>query len=156
MNQKSLAASLAILALAGGLTSCATRPDLPIAKTICLDAQQETPTEVAYVRRKAAEFIGERGFQIVDKDCEVSVQYDRFGAFQGETATSRVFWISRNGYWSQEGIVTVTAGGKTLEQDMQVALRGYSTKQDLLNDLAWQIIRPVTWHFQSAPTTKKQ
>lgn len=141
----------------GALAGCANQPDLPIAQTICVDIPQETPAEVAYVKRKAAEYAGPYygyGFRVVDSGCQVQVKYDRFGGFQGESAVHHGFWISRNGYWSQEGIVTVTAGGRVLEQDRAIALRGYGSKQELLDALAWQVVRPVTWHFQSAPSKR--
>jgi hypothetical protein len=149
---------VALLTAAFALSGCANHPDLPIAQTICVEVAQETPTEVAYVKRKAAEYIGpyyDYGFRVVESGCEVQVKYDQFGGYQGETAQHRGFWISRNGYWSQEGIVTVTAGGKVLEQDRAIALRGYGTKQELLDALAWQIVRPVTWHFQTKPSQKR-
>jgi hypothetical protein len=148
-------AALAAPVILAAVTGCANRPDLPIAKTICMEAPQGSPQEAEYVRRKAAEYSREHGFRIVDSACDVAVKYTPFGAFQGESAVHHGFWISRSGYWSQEGIVSLNQGTKTILQDYPVNLRGYSSKQELLDALAWQVVGPVTWHFQSEPSKSK-
>ena len=142
----------ALAFLAAAVAGCTTAPPLPPAQTVCLEVAQESPTEVDYVKRKAREFMKDQGFQLVEQQCDVAVKYDRFGAFQGETVTAHPFWISRNGYWSQEGIVHVKQGQQFVLQDYPVNLRGYSTKQSLLDDLAWQAVRPVTWLFRPGPS----
>ena len=155
MTSSRIGAALAASVTLGIAAGCANRPDLPIAKTICMEAPQGTPQEADYVRRKATEYSREHGFRIVDSECDVAVKYTPFGAFQGESAVHHGFWISRSGYWSQEGIVSLHQGTKPILQDYPVNLRGYSSKQELLDALAWQVVGPVTWHFQSEPSKPK-
>lgn len=148
---RSAAFSLAAL-LAGG---CATTSvPLPPAQSVCVDVPQSTPQEVDYVRRKATQFLRDYGFPVVETGCDVVVTYAPFGSFQGETVSHGGFWVSRSGYWSQEGIVAVKQGNRTMLEDHQVNLRGYSSKQYLLDDLAWQAVKPVTWLF-SPPAKQK-
>jgi hypothetical protein len=141
--------------LVGGIVAgCASRPTGPVVHAICIDVPQETPQEVAYVRRKAAEYLKEYGFELVNEGCEVSVKYERFGGFQAEAISGGLFWVSRSGYWSQEGILSVRYQDRLLLEDQQVNLRGYSAKQDLLGDLAWTVVKPVVRQFRPASPPK--
>jgi hypothetical protein len=137
------------------LPGCATKSEpLPVARSVCIDVPQSTPQEVDYVRRKATGFLKDYGFPVVESGCDVAVQYAPFGSFQAEAVTNHGFWVSRSGYWSQEGIVSVKRGEKAVLEDHQVNLRGYSSKQYLLDDLAWQAVKPVTWLFSPATSPK--
>lgn len=152
MRRTTMAATGAVLAL---LFGCATKSEpLPVARSVCIEVPQGTPQEVDYVRRKATGFLKDYGFPVVEFGCEVAVKYAPFGSFQAEAVTNHGFWVSRSGYWSQEGIVSVKRGDKAVLEDHQVNLRGYSSKQYLLDDLAWQAVRPVTWLFSPASPPK--
>lgn len=144
------------LTAAAGLCACAARQELPVARTVCVLVPQETEQEVAYVRKKVAANLQDWGYALVDDGCDVTVKYQRFGAFQGESI-GRGFWgTTRDGYWSQEGILSVTANnGKTLIEDYSVALRGYSTKQLLLDDLGYRLANAVTWYYRPVPKAGK-
>lgn len=137
----------------GILSGCASKPTGPVVKSVCIDVPQETPQEVAYVRRKAAEYLREYGFELGSEYCEVVSKYEKFGDFQTEMVSG--FWMSRSGYWSQEGILTVMYQDKLIIEDQQVNLRGYTAKQDLLGDLAWTAVKPIVRQFRSATPPQK-
>jgi hypothetical protein len=137
-----------------GPTGCAVNPRGPEVESICIDVPQETSQEVAYVRRRVAEFFQESGFSLSEGECDVLVEYAVFGAFQGELFERRGFWSFSSGYWSQEGIVAVTYQDKKLIEDRPVELRGYARKQDLLDDLAWEVVEPVTKTFKPASSRR--
>lgn len=143
---------IALLVSVGALTGCATKPDdRPVARRVCVTLAQETEDEAAYLTKKVASALKEYGFELAPDRCDVSVRYSRFGAFQGEAVRIQPFWISRSGYWSQEGMVTtIAADGKVLDEDRTVDLRGYSTKQALLDALAWSIAAPPSWYYRPA------
>jgi hypothetical protein len=149
---------LLVLASCAALAGCATDPNTPVAKTVCIDAKLETDQETAYLRRKVTEQLAGYGFVLVDEGatCEVQVKYERFGGFQAETIRTGIFRIQRDGYWSQEGILSATHQGKSYVADESVNLRGYTSKQALLDDLGWKLVRPVTgWFVPVKPAPKK-
>lgn len=148
--------ALGPLALAAALTACATPLPLPVAQRICVDIPQETPHEVAYAMRKAAQYLAERDFTLAVDACDARISYLAFGHFQADTITARPFWLSRSGYWSQEGMLTVEHQGMKVLEDYPVDLRGYATKQLLLDDLAWAVVRPATWLFQPAASPPRR
>lgn len=144
-----------IFAAPVALAGCASKPDGPLVHNVCIEVAQETPQEIAYVRRKAFEYLKQYGFNLAETECEVSVKYERFGNFQAETVVTGFLWKSSSGYWSQEGILAVNYKGRMLVEDQSMNLRGYSSKQDLLNDLAWAVVKPVTRMFRPASPPPK-
>lgn len=141
--------TLTLLAVCAALAGCATNQNITVAKTVCIDAKLETDQETAYLRRKVAEQLDRYGFVLVDHGvaCDVKVKYERFGGFQAETIRTGIFRIQRDGYWSQEGILSATHEGKTYVTDESINLRGYTSKQALLDDLGWKLVAPVTGWF---------
>ena len=134
------------------LVACATKSTTgPIVQSVCVDVAQAERQEAAYVRRKAGEFLGEAGFKLSEGACDVSVKYTSLGSdLQSSTVTRDFFWTSTTRSWNQEGMLTVRHGNAVMVEDEQVALRGYSTKQDLLGDLAWEAVKPVIRNFRPA------
>jgi hypothetical protein len=152
-NMIAVSYSVAIAAFIS-LQGCATKEPKPIAKYICVEAKQPNPQAEAYLQKKLGQYLGEYGFTLSTEKCDLNIKYEQFGAFQGESVANAIVKVSRNGYWSQEGIFNVTHNGKLISEDNQVNLRGYSTNQDLLEALAWALIYP-TYSFTPYETQKK-
>jgi hypothetical protein len=90
-NRTRMTRFLVVLAISLlGPTGCAVNPRGPEVESICIDVPQETSQEVAYVRRRVAEFFQESGFSLSEGECDVLVEYAVFGAFQGELFERRV------------------------------------------------------------------
>lgn len=104
--------------------------------------------------KAATAYAVERGFVVRDKDCGATATFSQFGSLHGEVVRPGwvPFTVSRSGTWSAEGLLTVRRAG-AVEADLEdesVSLRGYSTAKDLMNDLAWKLVRPFTWLYSPA------
>ena len=94
--------------------------------------------------KRTAAYLSDYEIIQVSSGCDVSIRYQAFGDFQAEL-------IARGGgegYWSQEGNVTISHLGKAIIEDAQINLRGYDSRQDVLNETAWEIVEPVTEAFR--------
>ena len=143
------------VALATALIGCAT-PTGPVVQRVCVQQSVGSPDENAFLSRKAAEYLLQYGFELAESSCDVTAKFSVFGGFQAETIARGIagaFQAGRSGYWSIEGILTVTRGGSTVVEDQSIELRGYGSKQELYAGLAWEIVKPVTKRFRS-PTSK--
>lgn len=137
-------ASISILALAIGLTACASRPK-QAANRVCVHAEGLQKIEEDYLQKKTELWLAESGFTPSSTACDVTVKYVRFGSLQGGEIIS-IF--GKSGYWSMEGIANITYKGQTALEDKPINLRGYSTKQDLLDGLADELSGLVYKRFQ--------
>jgi hypothetical protein len=125
--------------------SCATRPRVAI-QSVCVEFKDMPEHEVAYMRKRTASYLGEYGLSQAASGCDVNVKFQPFGTFQGEIAGG----IVKAGYWSEEGTVTITHNGQTVLEDEPIALRGYDSRQSVLDATAWQAVKPVTKKFRAA------
>lgn len=135
------------------VSACATKPRTePVVSKVCVNFGKMPEEEAGYLKRKATVYLKEQGFILVDAGCEAETRFTTLGQFQAEVLGG---WLNRSsGYWSMEGFVTATHGSKQVLDDYPVDLRRYGTKQELLDALAWQTVRPVTWLFQPPPQAK--
>ena len=138
------------MALALALAGCAS-PTGPTVQRVCIQQSVGSPDENAFVARKAAEYLRQYGFSIAESSCEVTAKFSVFGGFQGEVVARGIigaFQAGRSGYWSIEGILTVSRDGLSVLEDEPIDLRGYASKQELYAGLAWEIVKPITKKFR--------
>ena len=135
--------SIAICSLAILLASCANLPKQPI-RSVCVEIVGLPPHEIAFMIKRTAAYLSDYGIIQVSSGCDVSIRYQAFGDFQAEIIAR----IGKKGYWSQEGNVTISHLGKTIIEDEQIILRGYDSRQDILDVTAWLIVEPVTEAFR--------
>ena len=148
------AASL-LLAAVLVLPGCASTANRPFAKSVCVNARQQEAAEEAYLHKHVARYLRDYGFVYATESCDIVIEYIVFGALQSEEITKFPFWTSRNGYWIQEGISRISYRGVVVLDENQILERGYSAKQDLLEGLAWALVKPVIKGYSStAPTNK--
>ena len=151
----------AAFTLANCISGCAARraearSKLPIADSVCVQLVGLKEPEQALVARKVAGFLRMQGFRPIDSDCDVNIV---FTALDGATFevkhTLAWFSVRSKPAYRVEGVVSVSArGGRILEQDETVNLRDYSSKAELLDDLALAIITYVPTNYRplSQPT----
>ena len=143
-------------ALTVALAGCASPPTGPAVQRVCVQQAVESPDENAFVSRRAAEYLHQYGFELADSSCDVTAKFSVFGGFQAEIIARGIagaFQAGRSGYWSIEGVLTISRGGLTVVEDEPIELRGYGSMQELYAGLAWEIVKPVTKRFRS-PTSK--
>lgn len=133
--------SIAICSLVILLASCANLPKQPI-RSVCVEVAGLPPHEIAFMIKRTAAYLSDYGIIQVSSGCDVSIRYQAFGDFQAE-----IIGIVKEGYWSQEGNVTISHLGKAIIEDEQIILRGYDSRQDILDETAWLIVEPVTEAF---------
>lgn len=106
--------------------------------------------EMDYLNKTIRTYISEYGFIPVAENPDVEIVYRAWGDFRGGNTTRTGFWGQQVGvsYWCHEGVFTIKHKGVVFQEDSQVNLQGYTTKQDLLNGLAWELVKPVTQHFK--------
>jgi len=139
-----------ILITVVGISACASI-DKPIVRSVCLQMANVQAHEQEYVLKRTAIYLREYGFTQTTEQCDVSVKYQAFGGFQGEISAG----IIQKGYWSEEGTVNVMYRSAAIFEDEPIVLRGYTTRQELLDSMAWGIVKPVTKGFRSEATSKK-
>ena len=100
--------------------------------------------------RRTTSYLKEYGLSQVSSGCDVSIRYQAFGGFQAELVGGLV----KKGYWSQEGSVTISHLGKSIIQDEPIVLRGYDSRQEILDATAWQVVKPVTKAFLAGQQSK--
>jgi hypothetical protein len=144
---------VASLILAIAVAACASRQDRPVAQNICINAPQQNEAEAKFIKRRINAYLQEYNFTPASDHCDVTLDYQPMGAFQGESIQTGLFFTSRNGYWSQEGMYTLKMSASELKRDEPVNLRGYATKQDLLDNLAWILVEPITRWFRAPKAT---
>ena len=138
------------MALALALAGCAS-PTGPTVQRVCIQQSVGSPDENAFVARKAAEYLRQYGFSLAESSCEVTAKFSVFGGFQGEMIARGIigaFQAGRSGYWSIEGVLTVSRDGLSVLEDEPIELRGYASKQELYAGLAWEIVKPITKKFR--------
>lgn len=141
-------ATIAALAVAAAAAGCATGPRTePMVSTVCLEMPGMPAAELEFVRKRAGTYLAEYGYTLAaGEPCEATTKFQQLGQFQGEVLPG--LFRAGSGYWSMEGMVSVTRAGRADLEDDAVDLRRYSTKQELLEALAWQTVRPITWLYQ--------
>jgi hypothetical protein len=127
------------------IVSCATQPK-PVIHSVCVDIRDLPPHEVEFMLKHTQSYLAEYGMVQSPGDCDVQVKYQPFGKFQAEEIGA----IVKAGYWSQEGNVTVSWNGRPVVEDDQINVRGSDSRQDLLDAVAWQVVKPVTKAFKGA------
>jgi hypothetical protein len=125
-------------------TACATEPK-PVVHSVCVEIKDMPEHETTFILKHTAQYLNESHFSQATTDCDVVVKFQPFGKFQGEVVGPLG---AKSGYWSQEGSVTVIRGGVTVLEDEQISVRGQDTRQDALDALAWQVVKPVTKSFR--------
>jgi hypothetical protein len=138
---------LAPLVAAAVLASCATPNTGPYVTFVCIEADIRPPEARAWFDKKAAGYLKEYGFSLAKEGCEVTAKYTRLGDFDGKPVQPGVTEV--RGYWREEGVVNVIYEGRIVVEHVEVEMRRYETRMDLLEDLAWEVIEPVTRNFRS-------
>ncbi len=138
-----------ILALAAGLAACAARAPKQVASQICIKVERMERFEEEYLQKRIDLKLREEGFVPASTGCEVSVNFVKFGQFQGEGNPFAI--AAKSGYWSMEGVANVSHNGRLVIEDKAINRRAYPTKQELLNDLADDLVDLVESRFQRAP-----
>lgn len=128
-------------------TACATQPK-PMVHSVCVEIKDLPDYEIAFLLKHTAQYLNESHFSQATTGCDVAAKFQPFGKFQGEVVGPLG---AESGYWSQEGSVTVIRGEVTVLEDEQVSVRGQDTRQNALDALAWQIVKPVTKLFRPVP-----
>ena len=139
---------LIVATLALALASCATKPK-QVVNGVCVDVSNLPAYETAFMLKRSAAYLHEYGLSQVAAGCDVTVKYQAFGEFQAEVV-SGFAGMYKKGYWSQEGNVTINHRGSVVLDDEPILLRGYDSRQEVLNETAWQMVKPVTKAFRSA------
>ena len=135
------------------LSGCATAPK-SVANLVCIQVNRMQPHEEGYLRRKVSQYLVQYGFSLATENCGATIRYEPFGAFQGESITRNGVFTIKEGYWSHEGLATYSHRGTPVGDELQVNLRGYSTNLELLDGLAWTLVKPVTKMFQPTAMPK--
>lgn len=144
-----------VLALAGGVSGCAARraealAKLPIADSVCLRITGVRDPEQGLLARKVASLLREHGFRSKVDDCDVIVSYTSLDSNQWEIMTSGFLGLRSRTAYRVEGILTVSRAGKIVNEDQAVNLRDYSSKSDVLEALAWEVIGYVIDNYRPA------
>jgi hypothetical protein len=130
--------------------ACATGPK-QIVRSVCVEIAGLPQHEVEFMLKRTQVFLTE--FNLVQSssgECDVTTKYQPFGNFQAE----EIAFIGKSGYWSQEGSVTVTRDGRPVVEDYPINLRGYDSRQALLDAVAWQVVKPVSKAFKGNAPSK--
>lgn len=144
-----------ILAFTQLLPGCAARREaakarLPTAETVCIVVQGIGNPGEPFLRRKAASYLAEKGFRLVEAGCDVTATYTTFNHGQWELIRQGLFRTKSSNAWRTEGIVALHRGTTPVVQDERVDIRDSPTMQDLLDDLASNIVEVVAEHYRPA------
>lgn len=131
------------------VASCSYRNNGPVIHSVCMQVSMEPPEALAFFNRTVASKFRDYGFALATENCEVTVKYTRLGEFQGER------YIAQKGYWSEEGILSVSHEGRLVVEGQPVDLRGYKSRLDLIANLASEVVRSVLRRFQPRANTAK-
>ena len=139
---------LVTAALATALSACSTPGPKEKIGTMCFSIKGMPEQEEGFLIRRAAEALSKSGFAYATTGCDGTLVYERFATTQGaEVSTSKyVSTVSRT--WNEEGIASLVRAGKPIYQDRPIDLQGYSTKQELLDDLAKSLVRQLAKRFE--------
>ena len=130
------------------LASCASNTG-PVVRSVCVQASIEPSEALAFFNKIATSKFREYGFVLTSDGCEVAVKYTRLGGFQGEEVQYGPLGLRRgSGYWSEEGILSVSHKGQVVVEGEEVNLRGYSSKLHLLEGLASVLVKSVVRRFR--------
>ena len=147
-----------ILTISQSLLGCAARREaararLPSADSVCIVLHGMSDPGAPFVKRKAALYLAEEGFRLVETGCDVTLTYTNFNQGQWELLTQSLIGTKSSNAWRAEGVVALHQGAAAIVEDKRVDLRDYSTMQDLLDDLASEIVGVLPKHFRavSAP-----
>src|ERR1700730_3824078 len=146
---------VAALTLAIGLSGCAARraralAKLPVVDVVCVRMAGVRDPEQGLLARKTALLLKERGFRSGEEGCDVIVSYTALDAGQWEVMTSSFLGFRSRSSYRVEGILTVSRGGKIVTEDQPVNLRDYSSKSDVLDALAWEVVSHVIDNYRPA------
>lgn len=145
-----LAAATLMIVLPG----CAARraealARMPVAETVCLQVEGIAEPERGLFLRKAAAFLAETGFRAVASDCDLRIAYTSLDQGKWEVLSSSLFGLRSQTMYRVEGFVSVWGrDGQTLELDMKVNTRDYSSRADVLEALAWEVVRYVPDNYR--------
>ena len=82
-------------------------------------------------------------------DCDLRIVYTALDNGQWEIMTTSLFGLRSKSEYRVEGVLSVSArDGKVLQQDKSVNLRDYDAKIDVLEALAWEIVRYIPENFR--------
>lgn len=151
----------AIIALLQTLPGCAARREarakLPTAETVCLSINGISEPGLSFAKRKAAPYLAEEGFRLVESGCDLTVTYTTFNHDQWRMIRQQgLLGTKSSNAWSIEGIASLNRGSTTIVEDKRIDLRDYATMQDLLDDLASELVEIVGEHYRPvSPPTKR-
>lgn len=143
------APSISAVILVASLFGCAAHAPLPAANTVCLVIDGIGDPESPFVRRKAALYLAEAGFHLVEANCDLTVIYTNFNSGEWEVLERSLFGTKSSNAWRAEGVVALRQGVATIVEDESIDLRDHSTQQELLADLASEIVEVVTNRYQA-------
>ena len=150
----SLATLAAVAIVLPSLVGCAARraearAKLPVAETVCLQVEGVKEPEKGLVLRKAKTYLSERGFRLVDTDCDLKLAYTALDQGQWEVMTTSFLGFRSRSSYRVEGLISVwKRDGEPLAQDQSINIRDYSSKSDVLEALAWAVIRYVPENYR--------
>ncbi len=125
------------------------RAKLPVADSVCLQIEGVKEPEKGLVLRKAKTFLGERGFRLVESDCDLKIAYTALDQGQWEMMTTSLLGLRSQSAYRVEGMVSIwKRGGEPLDQDQSINIRDYTSKTDILEALAWAVIRYVPDNYR--------
>lgn len=153
ISWKKIALLVATISWATGLTGCAARraeavAKRPVADTVCVEISGVSEPELALLLRKARNYLQERGFRTVERACDVDLKYVALDSGKWEVLTASAMGLRSQTRYRAEGVLTVSSSGKVLEEDQSIDERGYSTKLDLLDGLAWAIVKYIPDNYR--------
>lgn len=150
--RNSLFRTVIVIVLTGGsLAACETFQNRKPLGTVCLTIRGVPAPEAGFLTRRTSELLTKAGFVYGTNDCDGTLVYERFSSKTGSASYQGwggpVYYPTAN----EEGIASLSRGGQLVYQDRRIDLQGYSTSQDLLQDLAKELVRPLSKQFVGKP-----
>ena len=141
------------------MTACASKvtTSLPAIPSACISVEYlGNGPEPAYVKRRTKRWlIDEGGFVDDDQRCEAIATYTGLDAGNWEVLQRGLFGQKASTVWRIEGLLTIAnKDGSRSVVDDPIAIDGHTTKQGMLDDLAWQIAKRVIQRYR--PSEAKQ
>lgn len=143
-----IAAVLAIALGAGCSTKMEKRPALG---PVCVEVSRMETHEVEFILKRAKESLTEYGFTMASSGCDLTLRYTAFGDMQGQATFGSILGLTARGVLSHDGVLTIVKRGDQAETERAIELRAYSSRMDVLHEVAASIVRPVLREYRPAP-----
>jgi hypothetical protein len=150
---------LIVVMVAALMTACASkgRTNLPAIPSACVSVENlGSGPDPAYVKRRATRWlVDEGGFAEDDRRCDATAAFTSLDSANWEVLRRGLLRQKASTVWRAEGLVTIVNkdGSQSLVDD-PIAIDGHTTKQAMLDDLAWQIAKRVIERYR--PSEAKQ